>query len=180
MEIDVIRFNSKEDFTDGLLYINGEFQVYTLEDEDRTVKVFGETRIPNGRYQVKFRNVGGFHERYLKKYGADFHKGMLWVKNVPNFEYILIHVGNDDDDTAGCLLTGMTNNADNVGFIGNSRGAYEKIYPIIRDTLLRGEDVYINYELITLFLDRKKVKKMTVKDIELSLGYEVEIVNKTK
>jgi hypothetical protein len=40
--------------------------------------------------------------------------------------------------------------------------------------------VYINYELITLFLDRKKVKKMTVKDIELSLGYEVEIVNKTK
>jgi hypothetical protein len=118
MEIDVIRFNSKEDFTDGLLYINGEFQVYTLEDEDRTVKVFGETRIPNGRYQVKFRNVGGFHERYLKKYGADFHKGMLWVKNVPNFEYILIHVGNDDDDTAGwfyrefkrCLRKDIPNN----------------------------------------------------------------------
>ena len=33
MDIDVIRFNSSKDFTDGLMYINGEFQVYTLEDE---------------------------------------------------------------------------------------------------------------------------------------------------
>jgi hypothetical protein len=151
MEIDVIRFNSKEDFTDGLLYINGEFQIYTLEDEYRSVKVFGETRIPNGRYKIEFRNVGGFNNKYLRKYGSDFHKGMLWVKDVPNFEYILIHVGNDDDDTAGCLLTGMANNANNVGFIGNSRGAYEKIYPPIRDALLKSEDVYVNYKPINLF-----------------------------
>tara|TARA_R110002153_G_scaffold5922_1_gene27345 strand:+ start:246 stop:701 length:456 start_codon:yes stop_codon:yes gene_type:complete len=151
MEIDVIRFNSKEDFTDGLMYINGEFQVYTLEDEQRSVKVFGETRIPNGRYKVKLRNIGGFDSKYLKRYGADFHKGMLWVKDVPNFEYILIHVGNDDGDTAGCLLTGMTNNADEKGFIGGSTDAYKKIYPPIRDAILKGEEVFINYKDINLF-----------------------------
>ena len=39
MDVDVIRFNSKSDYTDGLLYINGEFKVYTLEDEERTIKV---------------------------------------------------------------------------------------------------------------------------------------------
>tara|TARA_R110000851_G_scaffold213864_1_gene366478 strand:- start:1589 stop:2044 length:456 start_codon:yes stop_codon:yes gene_type:complete len=151
MEIDVIRFNSKEDFTDGLMYINGEFQVYTLEDEQRSVKVFGETRIPNGRYKVKLRNIGGFDSKYLKRYGSDFHKGMLWVKDVPNFEYILIHVGNDDGDTAGCLLTGMTNNADEKGFIGGSTDAYKKIYPPIRDAILKGEEVFINYKDINLF-----------------------------
>ena len=151
MEIDVIRFNSKEDFTDGLMYINGEFQVYTLEDEQRSVKVFGETRIPNGRYKVKLRNIGGFDSKYLKRYGEDFHKGMLWVKDVPNFEYILIHVGNDDGDTAGCLLTGMTNNADEKGFIGGSTDAYKKIYPPIRDAILKGEEVFINYKDINLF-----------------------------
>ena len=151
MDIDVIRFNSKESFTDGLMYINGEFQVYTLEDEQRSVKVFGETRIPNGRYNVALRNIGVFDSKYLKKYGADFHKGMLWVKDVPNFEYILIHVGNDDGDTAGCLLTGMSNNADEKGFIGGSTEAYKKIYPPIRDAILSGEEVFITYKDINLF-----------------------------
>ena len=151
MEIDVIRYNSKSDFTDGLFFINGEFQVYTLEDEERSVKVFGETRIPNGRYNVALRSIGGFDKRYSNKYGVDFHKGMLWVKDVPNFEYILIHVGNDDGDTAGCLLTGMTNNADEKGFIGGSTDAYKKIYPPIRDAILSGEEVFINYKDINLF-----------------------------
>jgi len=151
MEIDVIRYNSQDDFTDGLLFINGEFQVHTLEDEERTVKVHSETRIPNGRYKVELRTVGGFHNRYLSKFGSEFHKGMLWVKDVPNFEYILIHIGNDDDDTAGCLLVGITANADEVGFIGNSTQAYKKIYPPIRDAILRKENVWINYKNINLF-----------------------------
>jgi len=145
MDIDNIRYNSKSDFTDGLLFINGEFQIHTLEDEFRNVKVYGETRIIKGRYKVELRTVGGFNQKYLKRYGSDFHKGMLHVVNVPNFKYVLIHIGNDDDDTAACLLTGMTNSADDAGFIGGSRAAYEKIYPIIRDAILSGEEVYINY-----------------------------------
>lgn len=145
MEIDIARYNSKDDYTDGMLFINGLFQCFTLEDEDRTVKVYGETRIPNGRYKVELRTVGGFHQRYLNRYGSNFHKGMLWVKDVPNFEYILIHLGNDDDDTAGCLLVGMIQNADEQGFVGSSSIAYKKIYPIIRDAILSGEEVWINY-----------------------------------
>lgn len=145
MEIDIVRYNSKEDHTDGLFFINGLFMCHTLEDEFRTEKVFGETRIPEGRYEVKLRSVGGFNDRYLKKFGSDFHKGMLHVVDVPNFKYVLIHIGNDDDDTAGCLLTGMSNNADADGFIGGSLIAYKKIYPQIRDAVMIGESVYINY-----------------------------------
>ena len=145
MEIDVVRYNDQEDFTDGIFLINGEFQVHTLEDEGRNKKLFGETRVWCGRYPVELRTVGGFHERYLKNFGSDFHKGMLWIKEVPNFEFVLIHIGNDDDDTAGCLLVGMSNNADEKGFIGDSTAAYKKIYPLIRDAILSGEEVFINF-----------------------------------
>ena len=55
------------------------------------------------------------------------------LQDVPNFQYVYIHIGNDDDDTAGCLLVGMGNSADDVGFINGSKQAYMKIYPIIRD-----------------------------------------------
>ena len=145
MDIDIVRYNSQSDFTDGLFLINGQFMVHTLEDEYRTKKVYGETRIPAGRCKVELRTEGGFHQKYLKMFGADFHKGMLHIVDVPGFEYVLIHIGNDDDDTAGCLLVGMTQSADDAGFIGSSKVAYEKIYPIVRDAILSGEDVYINF-----------------------------------
>ena len=146
MEIEVLRYNSTSTHTDGLLFIDCHFHCHTLEDEYRTNKVYGDTRISEGRYKIELRTVGGFHQRYLKKFGSDFHKGMLWLKNVPNFEYVLIHIGNDDDDTAGCLLVAMSNNADKKAFVGESSKAYKKIYPIIRDAILRGEEVFINYK----------------------------------
>ena len=145
MEIDVVRYNSKEDFTDGLLLINGIFACHTLEDEFRSKKVFGKTRIPQGRYEIEFRDEGGFHNKYLKMFGDDWHAGMLHIVNIPNFKNVLIHIGNKHTDTAGCLLVAMDNSADDAGYIGKSKVAYKKIYPIIRDALLKGEKVYINY-----------------------------------
>ena len=143
MELTVLRYNSESDYTDGLLFIDDKFECYTLEDEYRSVKVFGETRIPDGRYKMILRTVGGFHNRYLKRYGNKFHKGMLWVTDVPNFEFILIHTGNKDIHTAGCLLVGSTADKDK-GFIGASKKAYLDLYPKIKDAILK-EDVYINY-----------------------------------
>lgn len=146
MKLEVLRFNSSDDFTTGLLFDVTDnvrsFLCYTLEDEARTVKQWGETRIPAGTYKLTLRAEGGFHSRYLAKFGAEFHKGMIYVNEVPNFEYILWHIGNDDDDTAGCLLVGKTSQ-DN--FIGSSTTAYKEIYPPIRDAILSGEEVTVNY-----------------------------------
>ena len=76
------------------------------------------------------------------------HKGMLWVREVPNFEYILIHTGNTDEHTAGCLLLGDTQQANfgaSNGFVGSSVNAYKRVYPAIAEVLENGGDVTITY-----------------------------------
>jgi hypothetical protein len=120
------------------------FLCYTLEDEHREEKVMHETRVPAGRYRITLRTEGGTHARYIKKY-PDMHKGMLWVRDVPNFKWILIHTGNTDEHTSGCLLTGLTSDS-SKGFIGRSVDAYKAIYPRIAAALENGEDVFITYE----------------------------------
>lgn len=150
MKLEVQRFSSQSNSTLGMLFDVTErpiFLCYTLEDEFREVKVSGETRIPSGTYNVTLRTEGGFYERYTEKFGADFNKGMLWVRDVPNFEYILIHIGNTDLDSAGCLLVGdsQTQNITKNGFIGSSTDAYKRVYPQIADVLVNGGEVCITY-----------------------------------
>ena len=143
MELKVVRFDDSGDATLGLLFIDGEFECFTLEDEYQEKKVKGETRIPAGTYDIKLRTVGGFDARYTKKFGEEFHKGMLHVQDVPNFEYILIHIGNTDENTAGCLLVGKS--SDMKGFIGNSGSAYTDMYPKVAKQLEAGKKVTIEY-----------------------------------
>ena len=151
MKLKVLRFSSQEDSTSGLLFLESEqgleFLCYTLEDENRALKIKGETRVPAGTYKLELRTEGGFHERYKKKYSS-FHKGMLHVTNVPNFEYILIHTGNTDEHTAGCLLVGDSQENNVIikdGFIGKSVNAYKRIYPNISKAINRNEKVTIEY-----------------------------------
>ncbi len=163
MELEVIRFSSGTDSTNGILLetiqqgneIDGifkqkKFLAYTLEDEYRSEKVFGETRIPNGTFKLGLRKVGGYHAKYAKRF-PHIHIGMLHVLDVPGFEYILIHCGNTDEHTAGCLLVGDSQENNQVtkdGFIGKSTQAYKRIYPRIAEAIDCGEDVRITYKTI--------------------------------
>jgi hypothetical protein len=151
MELEVVRFSSQKDSTNGALFdVSGgkrRFLCYTLEDEHREDKVSGETRIPSGTYRITLRTTGGFHGRYEKKYG-EMHKGMLGVRDVPNFEYILIHTGNTDEHTAGCLLLGDSQQANfgsSNGMVGSSVNAYKRVYPPIAKALEEGKSVSITY-----------------------------------
>lgn len=165
MELEVIRFSSGTDSTSGILLEvdktspnpHGEgfrckrkFLAYTLEDEYREQKEFGETRIPDGTYQLGLRTVGGYNQKYSKRF-AGIHIGMLHVLDVPNFEYILIHCGNTDEHTAGCLLVGDSQENNQIkkdGFIGKSTQAYKRIYPAIAKAIKSGECVTIRYKSI--------------------------------
>ena len=150
MKLEVIRFSSEKDSTSGLLFdVTGKrrFLCYTLEDQYQTKKVMQETRIPAGEYEIKFRKEGGFHKRYTER-DPDIHRGMLHVTNVPNFKWILIHTGNTDEHTAGCLLLGDTQENNQIktnGFIGKSSQAYVRVYDYIAKALDMGEKVTITY-----------------------------------
>ena len=151
MRLQVLRFSSQADCTHGLLFeiseIGKRFLCYTLEDEHRVLKVRGETRIPAGIYNIKLRTEGGIHQRYDKKYPG-IHRGMLHVVDVPGFEYILIHTGNTDEHTAGCLIVGDSQENNLIlrdGFVGKSVNAYKRIYPSIAKAIAEGEEVTIEY-----------------------------------
>jgi len=150
MELKLYRISSQADSTNGILYIDDKFACYTLEDEQRKIKVKAETAIPLGIYEIAFRKTGGFHNRYSSRFKA-IHHGMLELQNVPDFEYILIHCGNTDEHTAGCILVGDSQENNELmpdGFIGKSTQAYKRIYPLIASALLNNEKVTI--EIIDL------------------------------
>ena len=167
MKLTVVRTQFGTDATNGMLFIDGIFESYTLEDQYQAVKVMHETCIPEGTYDIKFRTVGGFHEKYKKRYGND-HYGMLHLQDVPNFTYILIHAGNTDEHTSGCLIVGETQQDLDIsddGFIGHSGKAYLKLYNKVAKQLLQGKDVTIEYTTINKLLDGQvdnKAKDHTV------------------
>ena len=76
---------------------------------------------------------------------------MIWVKDVPGFEYILWHVGNNDENTAGCLLLGQSQESNLVkrdGFVGSSVSAYKYVYPYVLSAIkTRGAEVtYVDFD----------------------------------
>ena len=153
MKLQVVRTQFGKDATNGMLFIDGVFECFTLEDQEQAVKIHSETAIPLGTYNVVLRQAGNFDKRYVAKYGSTWHKGMLWIQDVPGFEWILIHTGNTDEHTAGCLLVGETQqdlDKGKDGFVGGSGDAYKKMYPKVRNALQNNDKVTIEYTHINL------------------------------
>jgi len=143
MRILVDRFLSDDDATLSGVAIDGSFECFGLEDEYRAEKLPGETRIPAGVYRIGLRIVGGFNRRYGLKFPG-FHEGMLQVLGVPDFDYILIHIGNTDEDTAGCLLVGQGCNTGEELRVASSTAAYRQLYAKVIDAA-RADDLTIEY-----------------------------------
>ena len=113
MELRVERTDFSETSTIGTLYVDDQFECYTLEDKVRPVKIKGKTAIPAGRYEV----IINFSQR--------FGRMLPLFLNVPNFEGVRIHPGNTAADTEGCILVGETKDAE---FIGQSKLAFEGLF----------------------------------------------------
>ena len=132
MKIEVLRLFTDEVVTLSKVYIDGVLECYAIEDPLRDKKTHSETGIPNGVYKVGLR--------YSPKFSYKFKHDMLWVKDVPNFEYILIHWGNTTKDTAGCLLLG-----NRLGVIKeqiavlNSVNTYKQFYEKVVESAKKNE-----------------------------------------
>ena len=166
MKLQVVRTQFGKDATNGLLFIDGIFECYTLEDQYQAVKVMHETCIPEGTYDIEFRKTGGFHAKYSERY-KNAHYGMLHIQDVPNFTYILIHTGNTDEHKSGCLIVGETQQDLDIaddGFIGSSAVAYKKMYSKVANQLLQGKKVSIEYTTIDKLLAGKPAVDNKSKD----------------
>ena len=146
LEFNMYRYDSGNDSTLGKMFDpldNG--LCYTCEDEHRDVKVMHETRIPAGRYEIKLRKAGSIHPRYQQKF-PEIHKGMLWLQDVPEFEWIYIHLGNTDDHSSGCILTGsqpLPDEENGGGRVADSTSAYLKVYPMMANAIEDGHRVFL-------------------------------------
>lgn len=102
MELILQRTRLKEGWTNGQLYIDGNYFCFTLEDKVREEdgvpvekwKVKGETAIPQGLYDLALED------------SPRFGKGTITLLRVPGFSKIRIHTGNTDKDTEGCIIVG--------------------------------------------------------------------------
>lgn len=142
MNLTLTRFASLAESTLGALSIDGRFCTFTLEDQFQPIKVPGETRIPAGRYPVRFRTVGQLHEKYASKFTD--HRGMLEICSIPGFDAVMLHIGNSERETAGCPLVGDVAMAH--GELGSSTTAYRRLYGQVSNALLAGEPVFIDVQ----------------------------------
>tara|TARA_R100000657_G_scaffold16957_1_gene13385 strand:- start:414 stop:977 length:564 start_codon:yes stop_codon:yes gene_type:complete len=178
MKLTVVRTQFGIDATSGILLIDDKFECYTLEDQYQAVKVMHETCIPEGTYDIKFRKTGGFHAKYSERY-KNAHYGMLHVQDVPNFTYILIHTGNTDEHTSGCLIVGETQQDLDIskdGFVGSSTVAYKKMYAKVASELLQGKPVSIEYTTIQKLLNKPAEQSDVYKKLQEISG-EIKTLN---
>src|SRR6476659_8160031 len=112
--------------TIGTMFVDGAYDCFTLEDVEREVKVYGETAIPLGTYNVVITPSNRFK------------RDLPLVENVPGFEGIRIHPGNTAADTDGCILVGINKGP---GWVGESRAAFNELFEKIKNALDQGDKV---------------------------------------
>lgn len=102
MQLRLIREPSAGGATLGVLFVDGRYFAFTLEDEVREQagvpvalwKVPGQTAIPAGRYPVRV------------SWSPRFRRPLPELLDVPGFTGVRIHRGNRPEDTDGCILVG--------------------------------------------------------------------------
>lgn len=133
MKITLKRKFLGDKYTVGDLFIDGKFFCNTIEDKVRelpvacpytpkgqsckcTGKIYAETAIPAGTYRVTM------------EHSPRFKRKLPLLHNVPHFIGILIHSGNDESASAGCLIVG---NNTVKGKVTESRVTSDKLNTIL-------------------------------------------------
>lgn len=151
MELIIDRKYKKQSYTISNLYIDSKWFCNVLEDADRglddsmsedmirTLKKPSITAIPRGTYEITLDVVS---PKYSKvQFYKDVCNGKVpRLKNVKGFDGILIHAGNTDKDSSGCLLVGQNKVK---GQVVNSKETFKQLYNLLQDGKSRGEKIII-------------------------------------
>ena len=129
----ILRDTFTENSTIGDLFLNGERMCDTLElpyiNNERSISC-----IPEGEYKVRLRTA---RESATRDY---LH---LLVKDVPNRDFVLVHIGNKSSDSRGCILVGF---ASKQNYVKNSTFAMD---------LLMKEIINLGGEKINLIIKNR-------------------------
>jgi len=130
MELRLERTAFNDVCTVGELFVNDVHECWTLEDVVRIngPKIFGETAIPAGTYDVDITP------------SAKFGRDLPLLMHVQNYEGIRIHVGNTAKDTLGCILVGQ-GKATNA--ITQSTAAFNALFAKLSKAKQDGEPIRI-------------------------------------
>lgn len=143
MHILVRRIAKRDTYTIGKMYIGTTYFCDTLEDTDRgltqassvssiqKIKVPSKTAIPTGTYKVVVNK------------SPKFGRMLPRLLNVPGFDGILIHRGNTDKDTSGCILVGENKV---VGKVINSTPYETKLVSLLSKAQSSGETIDITIQ----------------------------------
>lgn len=163
----VTRQPSEKDWTLSKFTIIGGKSGVGIEDEFRDKKLHGETCIPVGIHKLALRHSPKFSKEYYRndlgqlihfknrktpELIKEYHTAheLIWVTEVPNFDYVLWHWGNTDDDTDGCYVVGTTfGTISDQSAVLNSRSKYMEIYPVLWNEIRKAE-CFVEYRNLKL------------------------------
>lgn len=152
MKLLVDRKWKKDTYTIGKLYIDNNFFCNTLEDKDRglnnkmpleevkKIKKPGITAIPTGTYNVRMDVVSPKFSKnswYLNNCNGS---RMPRLENVIGYQGVLIHPGNTDADSEGCILVGKN---DVKGKVTKSKDYFLQLYKVLYAAYKKGEKIEI-------------------------------------
>jgi len=131
MKIQIVRTRFGSVSTHGVMFVNGDFFGYTIEDVVRIPfeKVQHETAIQAGDYEAEY------------SYSAKFRRDTIRLKHVEGFDGILIHEGNDSKDSSGCILVG---GGIALNGITNSRIWVEKLEKQAHEARVKKEPITVH------------------------------------
>ena len=151
-QLNIKRIYKGPTYTIGKLYINDKYFCDTLEDTDRgltdkmtlteilKIKKPSETAIPSGTYNITLDIVS---PRFSTK---TFYKQVCNGKlprllNVKGFDGVLIHSGNTEKDSSGCILVGQNRVK---GKVINSQETFKKLYKVLKESWDKDKSITIN------------------------------------
>lgn len=152
MKLTIKRIVTRNSYTLGELYIDGQFFCSTLEDRDRgltqnmsveqikSIKVPGETAIPKGTYRVTLDVVSPKFSKYpfyMETCGGKLPR----LIDVKGYEGVLIHVADGpkrDSLVQGCIGIG---NLSAEEYLMNGKKVFAELYNKMKGNIIELEIV---------------------------------------
>ena len=135
------RFYLGTKYTVGRLAVDGMYLCDTLEDIVRDLNMDGDLDDPGEGKIPKYTAIPFGRYRVIINRSPKFKRDLPRILDVHNFTDILIHAGNDPDDSEGCVLVGENKIK---GHLVHSRYWETILVERLKKFLLYGHDLYIN------------------------------------